>query len=266
MGSPRWSKLLWLVWSALVAVGLGLALVGVVVVRGIPGGILVMLGLFCAGLVVAAVIRLRQIDPSGWVISWDIPEALQFSAYIGQQEAFSFVETDAPHSEAEREWQVWWRGLPDRLFTYHADMDHLFRSRAHLSPAELWRQIGPPDSFDYEPPDFDGLSEQPALQALCRRHWPDFQRRWEIEKPEFIAKMREQGGTVREERIVRSCVRAADKTMSAPFFLRLDFVRWPEAYRRQHSLQHIVLGVQHLEATSVEQLRAIITAAVAKLV
>jgi hypothetical protein len=104
------------------------------------------------------------------------------------------------------------------------------------------------------------------VHALCQRHWPDFQRRWEIEKPEIIAKMRLQGKAVREERVVRACMRAIGKSTSSSFFLRLDFVRWPETYLQQHSQQHIVLGVQHLEATSVEQLRAAIASAVARMI
>lgn len=262
-------------WSwgrlGLMLAGIGLAslaliVVGLIVVGGVIGALMACVGLLGLAWIGYGVFRLRRVDTSGWLITWDIPEPLQFSAYIGQQQAFSFAEHDPPTTVAEQQWRAWWHALPERLFSYHAQMDDLLRTNADLPPLELWRAVSTTETFDYDPPDFDSLSDQPALRALCRHHWPDFRHKWEAEKPAIVELMRRQGRAVREEQIVRACLRATGRPTSAPFFLRLDFVRWPAAYQQRRSDQHVVLGVEYLEASATERLREVIAASVTKLI
>lgn len=253
-------------WVCAILGSLGLIVAGLLGLGGKNGKIMVSAGLLSLALIVYVALQLRRVDTSEWLITWDMPESLQFSAYIGRQEGFSFDDSDTPHSSVEHEWRGWWRSLPGRVFRHHAQIDELLRSHADLPPLELLRVVGSPVSFDVDPPGFDSLRAQPVLQALCQKHWPGFQQQWQIEKPDMFAKMRQQGRAVREERIVRAAVRAAGQQTSAPFSLRLDFVRWPETYQQHVSDRQLVLGAQYLDAASADQLRALIAAAVVKLV
>lgn len=264
----RVSKNVLVIWGAAALVGLGLS-AGGLLLSGVAGAIMIGAGVVVLGLVLYGALLLRRVDTSEWLITWDIPEPLQFCAYVGQQEGFSVADADPAATVAERAWRGWWQTLPQRLFAHHAHLDDLLRRHADMPPLEVWRAVGSPGSpasLDYDPPTFESLTPPPELRALCQQHWPAFARRWQVEKPDIIDQMRRQGRAVREERIVRDCVRAAGKTSSAPFSLRLDFVRWPATYQQRCSDQHIVLSVAYLEPGQAAQLRAVIAAAVSKLI
>lgn len=205
---------------------------------------------------------LRRPSSADWSITWDLAEPLQFAAYVGSQTGLP----DAAAPVLARDWRWWWQQLVDDTFRYEAGLDATLRASTDVAPATLARLIAQPAALRYDPPDFDTLAERPALQQHCRQHWPDFQTRWALEKPALLAKMRRQGRQVREERIVRAAARAAGLAEAAPFFLRLDFVRWLEAAPQTRSAQHLVLGTHYLEPASAPALEALLAEAVRQLI
>lgn len=246
---------------------IGVALIVAGVARGGSfGWALLGAGILSLGLIAYGIVQMRRVDPSSWVITWDVPEALQFCAYVGQREGFAVDDAAVPQSQTEREWRAWWDELPQQIFAHHADIEDIFLANTDLAPIDLLQRLGAPHTVGYDPPNFTALAATPALQALCRQHWLRFGEVWQAEKPVAFEHLRRQGGIVREERIVRARVQAIGKATAPHFLLRLDFVRWPESYHRRVSEQQLVLGLRYLHADQVDALRALIASAVADLI
>lgn len=261
-----WSRRALLTTIGAAVVSLTLIAGGLFVVRGIAGKALAGLGVGGLGLIGAGLLALRRMDPSEWTITWDVPQALQFSGFVGEQAGFRFEPTVETRRGVEREWYSWWSELPGQIFGVQAEMDQVFRSERALSANAIWSTLGSAEVDGDDAPEFDSLRHQPALRALCREQWPRFEQQWAATKPALFSQMAHQGAAVRENRIVRASAQAAGKAQSAPFLLRLDFVAWPADYLEYRTDGHVVLGARYLAPAATAQLREIIATAVARLV
>jgi hypothetical protein len=184
----------------------------------------------------------------------DFPEYLQLSSYIAQQEGFR-LDADSPSaSAAKAEWRAWWESLfipPATHIAIHPDRNN------------PWLRV------NYDPPGFTRLAHWPAVQVLCRQHFPTFHRHWGTvggEKEPMSRRMSEQLQRVRMERIVKACAAVAGKRESAPFDLTVNFVLWPDDFHRVISDTYLVLGRQFLDVERVVALRAILQEFIARLV
>ncbi len=198
-------------------------------------------------------------------MTWDLPEELQFCAYIGQQEAFHPTDATPLHAPAETEWRVWWEMLP--TYTFGARFDAARRQTPETAPRELLQRVDPRDYSRFDPPDFTRMRNMPALQQLCRSYWPKFHSEWGSaggNKMRMVTKLHTQLRKIPIDRLVYECRRAANKPIVDPFYLQVDFVIWPEDYRHEISSRHLVLGVQYLEPVQVDALRTLIKTYIAK--
>jgi hypothetical protein len=206
-------------------------------------------------------------NTESWTMTYDIPVELQFSAYIGQREGFQVDDTLPAQSAAEAEWRTWWETLPTRTFGIR--FDNLARAKLDIPPQELLQRVDPLEQSGYSPPDFTELRSTPTLQKLCRDYWPTFHHEWGSingTKMQGVVKLQTQLQNVGVDRVVQECVRTANRFRSRPFHFRVDFVVWPEDYRRYVSDHHLILGVQYLEPTQADILRALLKAHIARLV
>ena len=188
-----------------------------------------------------------------WVLRCDFPEYLQLSGTIAQQEGFQPGADTRTATLVETQWLMWWESLmlPPAGFAMLPNQ------------TDPWRRV------NYDPPDFTRLAHWPAIQALCRRHYPAFHQHWGTiggDKDPMTVLLHEQLTRVRVDRIVNACAAAAGKRESAPFDLTVDFVVWPADYERVSSDTYVVLGKQYLEPEQVESLRELLRSSIAKLV
>lgn len=260
-----WPRPMRVVAALLMTIGLGLMLGGVV--RGGVAGILLgIAGLLLLGLPLLLARQLRPRDTSGWIITWDLAEPLQFAAYVGERRGF-FAADQTPDDTSEgRTWQRWWQQLVSDAFAREAMVDATIRAYADLPPQALARLIAAPSTGSFDPPDFASLGNTPELQGSCQEQWPAFVAVWTLEKPALLERMRRQGLRVRDDRIVRAAARVAKLPSIPAFFLRIDFVRWPAVYQRRISPQHLVLGSHYLQSSAAAELEAIIAGAVRELI
>lgn len=233
---------------------------------GTIGLILIVAGLILAVLPLAVAWLLRRHDPSGWLITWDVFEPLQFGAYVGHKLGLTPADGGAPQAPLEREWQQWWNSLTAGTFEYQAGLEATLRTYSDMAPHQLIQLIHSPASLPYDPPRFASLMDTPALQAFCQEQWPDFTALWALEKPRLFAKLRRQGTRVPDNRIVQRAARMMGRSEVQPFFLRIDFVRWPEVHQRQWSPSHLVLGTHYLEPSAAKALEELMLTTVRDLV
>lgn len=207
-----------------------------------------------------------MINTGSWAIACDLPEELQFCAFIGQRENFR-VDSDVPsRSSAETEWRQWWTFLPANIFGVR--FESIVKDNPGIPVDDLLRRIDPRES-GYDPPEFAGLENMPTVQKLCRTHWPFFYTYWgnvDGQKTRLIAKLQTQLRLVRLDRLVRVCTWRARKFTSRPFRLRVDFVIWPEDYQVHVSNTHLILGVQYLEPKRTADVRSLLKEYVTRLV
>lgn len=190
-------------------------------------------------------------------MSVSTPEMLQFAAFIGEQEGFDPFAVDVPASPAEAEWRVWWEELPALEAGHGAAIRRAAQERQRIpNPSRhVW----------LDPPEFEHWSDLPALQELCRRHWPAFKDGWDREKPLLAEQERRQTEALGLQRMVRDALRQAGKR-GADFTLVVTFVRWPPGYQRPVDANHLVLGVSYLEPAHLADLRGLLSARIAALV
>ncbi len=201
-----------------------------------------------------------------WSLTCAFPEELQFGAYVGQHEGFRVDESLPAASVAEADWRAWWQLLPTNTLTYCSSEANRDR---HTPTTEFLRRDDPRDRSGFDPPSFGRLVGRPALQQLCQFHWPAFHRDWGMvggRKMSLVSQQTAQFGRVRVDKLVRESVRAAHKPASRPFYLRVDFVIWPEDYRRDISDHHLVLGVQYLDPSRITVLLTTLNTYIARLV
>lgn len=173
----------------------------------------------------------RADSPSSWMVIEDIPELLQFAAFVGEREGFAPPPDGIPRSAAEAGWRQWWDEVP--------------------------RQIRAGIPIDW--PAFDSLADRPALRALCQAHWDAFLQEWQREKPVDIQRQLAQVRAMP----VQEMVAARERELGRPardFTLRLDFTRWPDEYHREVSGSHLVLGRAFLEPSHLSALRRLVAA------
>jgi hypothetical protein len=210
---------------------------------------------------------------SSWQVAYDMPEELQFMAYIGRAESFTPPDGSpamrvAP-TQAETDWRAWW----DRMLIDNVSL-RFERARAAMpdaSLAEQARSVNPKDTFD--PPTFDALDAPASVRMLCRRYWPSFQAEWdapgaygEYGKRWLIDVQQRANQRLNLNQIVYQCVRAAGKRVSAPFRLRFDVALWPTDYLRHISNAHAVIGAGYLAPERADDYRALHASSIARLV
>lgn len=195
---------------------------------------------------------MRLAGSESWQMTIDIPEILQFAAYVAQREGFADTGDGKPPYLGQSEWREWW------------DL--------------LLAQIREPAGLAVDAPDFQSLTAKPRLRELCQRHWAEFIREWSKVKPQLIQLQMAQLGALKLHDIVRDAERSMHRR-ARPFSLRIDFVcwprydpndqmyrGWPQDYRRLAAEDHLVLGISYLETARLDDLRAIVQMQVARLV
>jgi hypothetical protein len=213
---------------------------------------------------------MRLAGSASWQVRCDIPEELQFSGYVGEHAGFSLAPDQVPRDPTEAAWRAWWDALLTQTFGVHAEQ--MAQELSANSPAEhqaLLREAGERARRGFGPPEFPELAHTPDLQQLCRREWPLFQPGWGIvggQKWLLSTRMQEQLQRVRLDRLVRACTADAGQSETAPFALRVDFVRWPQDYQHHVSQRHLVLGAYYLDAAHADALQAVLQAAIISLV
>ena len=181
---------------------------------------------------------MRTANGPSWQVRVDVPEVLQFAAYIGEREGFASPGSRPPCQPAEAEWTDWWNSLVTQAV----------------------ESAGPA----IDPPEFHSLAARPHLRDLCGRYWGDFADDWRETKMPLARRVQDQVLALSLQDIVREREKALGRRVS-DFSLRLDFVRWPRDYRWDVSDRHVVLGVAYLEAGQVGATRAIVAARIAQL-
>jgi hypothetical protein len=210
--------------------------------------------------------QIRHQDTSDWVVTWDLFEPLQFCAYVGHTQGYAPADVHVPQTPLEHAWQQWWEQMTTATLDYQADLDTTLRTHVNLPTQQLIHVLRSPGSLPYDPPLFDSLQHWPALQTLCQERWADFPALWSLEKPRLFAKLRQQGKRVPDNRVVRRAARTEGRSEVTAFFLRIDFVRWPEVYQRQRAPNHVVLGTHYLDASAAEALENILLRVIQELV
>lgn len=208
----------------------------------------------------------RTFSGSWQVITGD-PLELQFWGYIGQHEGFRLDAEQPAQSSDEMEWRRWWEFFLTNSFGQLAT--EVERSMPGAAPAAQLQQASARWQRIFDPPDFHACSGTPSLQALCRHYWPAFHRFWSPvsgEKARMNEKLKAQLQRVDLNHLVRECLHTAGKRVARTFRLHVDFVYWPQAYYRQVSDEHIVLGGRYLEADQAEAFKRIVQSAICRLV
>lgn len=183
---------------------------------------------------------------NSWRVVIDIPEALQFSAYVGENENFRVTENEAATSKVEAYWQKWWEAIPIANEKFVRQFQEHIKSEGSrqqdLSTLETSFQ-----NFGWFPPNFENLTDQPLLQALFLKHWPRFTQIADIEKMEMVRSSEKLLLKLNVAQLVQELTQNKGKKESNAFNLRIDFVRWPKEYSRQVSESHLVLSSFYLQ-------------------
>ncbi len=108
------------------------------------------------------------------------------------------------------------------------------------------------------------LADKPLLLELCRGHWKVFLEDWRRGKPLLVERLGAQTRALKIQEIVRQQEHRLGRPVR-DFHYRLDFTRWPSDYRREVAEDHAVLGVAYLEASRLEDLRAVVESRMAAL-
>ncbi len=210
---------------------------------------------------------------ASWQVGYDMPDDLQFAAFIGRAERFtppdgaSNLPTAVSASEAD--WRAWW----DRLLIDNISL-RFERARAATPNASFFdqaRSVNPKETFD--PPTFDALDAPATIRDLCRGHWSAFQLAWDTpgavgaySKRWLVGAQQNANRRLDLNQIVYHCVRAAGKRVSAPFRLRFDVVIWPTDYLRHISDEHAVIGASYLAPERADDYRALHASYIARLI
>jgi hypothetical protein len=176
----------------------------------------------------------------------DIPEALQFAAYVGEKAGFH-VNKRPDATQTELEWREWWQKLPTQIATFSAGFRDFIRTKDKNQTG--FEGIEPIfEEFGWSPPNFDNLVNQPELQALLRHYWPEFIQTADFTKIEMVKASEAILYKINLNALVQECTQLKGKTQPADFNLRIDLVRWPSNYKQQISPSHLVLGTYYLQA------------------
>lgn len=203
---------------------------------------------------VLAFLSLGQTPSQTWFVNCNFPLALQFGAYIGQQEDFKANEAAVSKNEAETEWrrqyELWLKKPSGEQVDQQAQ------------PTILDAPVDP-RPFGFDPPNFDDLHQTPHLQKLCRQHWPAFHQMWGVtsgRKLQLAAQLNDSLQQMRLDKLMRKIPH------KRPFQLQIDFVLWPEDTFRELTDDHLILGIRFLQPTERAALQQIIIDQVKKVV
>ena len=185
-----------------------------------------------------------------WRMTSGFPEELEFGAYIGWQEKFT-LPPSVSSTLIETDWRSWFESILLSLIE-QTSIDY----EGHVQKV---RQL-------YDPPTFDALSNY-ELKERCLSLWPNFQRYWlhfDGEKGRATKRLREQMSIIRPDQLIASVVKKRRRKQTHPFSLSVNFVIWPEDYRREIHNNVIVLGLQYLETKNSEALSHILIESILK--
>lgn len=177
---------------------------------------------------------------NSWRISLDVPEALRFASYVGENENYRLDVDKETLTGVALEWREWWEILPKEINGFVEDHLQMVKARnvSHTEPNQLPTSF---KNFGWYPPDFNSLSDTPALQSLLQRYWPKFELTKDMGKMQLVTNMGEMLKQVVTSQIVKEVTREKGKREPNPFNLRIDFVSWPKDYFCEISETHLVL-------------------------
>jgi hypothetical protein len=179
-----------------------------------------------------------------WLVTTDIPEALQFAAYIGEKESFHTTEQSVT-SKVELEWLHWWQNLPTQGAAFSDNYRNYMKAHGKGQPDHSG--IKPIiEEFAWFPPNFGNLDSHPELQALLRQNWDEFLRTATRPKIEMVEASVALVHKINMRNLAQEGARLKGKSEPEAFHLRVDFVRWPKDYKREISATHLVLGAAYL--------------------
>jgi len=208
---------------------------------------------------------MNLLGKESWTIICDVPEVLQFAAYVGKQNNFAPADEASPRSSLEAEWQEWWEERPLQ-HTHQLEITQ----RAFALPLgsrerkELLSKANPAN-FGWDPPEFESLSQKALLQQLFLKHWNAFLQIRETERQGLIQALDKQLQLIKPQQVVKACVNLKGSESVPPFQINLDFSPWPNHYKKEITANHYVLGMAYLVPSRQAELKSLLEAMILNL-
>lgn len=189
-----------------------------------------------------------------WHIKWHFPESLQFCSYVAEHEGYQFDLAGPAITAQEAEWRTWLTQLLDSTCRQDSEGQTLSRDESHDAQLREFMAY-------YDAPAFNQLSSLPGLRSRCQRLWPDFRAWWsrtDGEKQRLNRQLHQQLARLNLNRLVRHCMRVANKSTTPDFALTVYLMRWPEHLYRRQSDHCFIADTNLIMRDQVDRLRSLL--------